>query len=40
VPLVRIEVQQGRSAMELRHLADAVQEVMEDVFAAPPGDRY
>jgi phenylpyruvate tautomerase PptA (4-oxalocrotonate tautomerase family) len=40
VPLVRIEVQRGRSAMELRRLADVVQEVMEDVFAAPPGDRY
>jgi phenylpyruvate tautomerase PptA (4-oxalocrotonate tautomerase family) len=40
VPLVRIEVQRGRSATELRRLADVVQEVMEDVFAAPPGDRY
>ena len=40
MPLVRIEVQRGRSATELRRLADVVQEVMEDVFAAPPGDRY
>ena len=40
MPLVRIEGQQGRSATELRRLADVVQEVMEDVFAAPPGDRY
>jgi len=40
VPLVRIEVQQGRSSTELLRLADVVQEVMRDVFAAPPGDRY
>jgi phenylpyruvate tautomerase PptA (4-oxalocrotonate tautomerase family) len=40
VPLVRIEVHHGRSASELRKLADVVQDVMEDVFAAPPGDRY
>jgi phenylpyruvate tautomerase PptA (4-oxalocrotonate tautomerase family) len=40
VPLVRIEVQQGRSSGELRKLADVIQEVMEDVFAAPHGDRY
>jgi phenylpyruvate tautomerase PptA (4-oxalocrotonate tautomerase family) len=40
VPLVRIDVQQGRSAEELRLLADTVQEVLLDVFAAPPRDRY
>ena len=40
MPLVRIEVQQGRNAMDLQHLADVVHEVMEDVFAAPPGDGY
>jgi len=40
VPLVRIDVQQGRSTTQLRKLADVVQEVMQDVFAAPPGDRY
>jgi phenylpyruvate tautomerase PptA (4-oxalocrotonate tautomerase family) len=40
VPLVRIDVQQGRTASELRLLADTVQEVMLDVFAAPPRDRY
>jgi len=40
MPLVRIDVQQGRSPEELRHLADVVQEVMLDVFAAPPRDRY
>ncbi|MEJ5914266.1 tautomerase family protein [Pseudokineococcus sp. 1T1Z-3] len=40
MPLVRIDVTQGRSPQELRQLADVVQEVMEDVFAAPPRDRY
>ncbi len=40
MPLVRIEVQEGLSREELRRLADVVQEVMRDVFAAPPGDRY
>lgn len=40
MPLVRIDVQEGRSAVELRRIADVVQEVMLDVFAAPPRDRY
>lgn len=40
MPLVRIDVQQGRSPAELRKIADTVQEVMLDVFAAPPRDRY
>ena len=41
MPLVRIDVVEGRrSPEELRLLADTVQEVMLDVFAAPPGDRY
>ena len=40
MPLVRIDVQQGRTAGQLRRLADEVQEVMLDVFAAPPADRY
>jgi phenylpyruvate tautomerase PptA (4-oxalocrotonate tautomerase family) len=40
MPLVRIDVQAGRAPAELRHLADVVQEVMLDVFAAPPRDRY
>jgi phenylpyruvate tautomerase PptA (4-oxalocrotonate tautomerase family) len=40
VPLVRIDVQQGRSATDLRRLADVIQEVMEETFAAPPRDRY
>lgn len=40
MPLVRIDVTQGRSPGALRELADVVQEVVLDVFAAPPGDRY
>jgi phenylpyruvate tautomerase PptA (4-oxalocrotonate tautomerase family) len=40
VPLVRIDVQTGRTPEELRRLADVVQGVMLDVFAAPPRDRY
>jgi phenylpyruvate tautomerase PptA (4-oxalocrotonate tautomerase family) len=41
MPLVRIDVVEGRrTSAELRLLADAVQEVMLEVFAAPPGDRY
>ncbi|MGA8210322.1 MAG: tautomerase family protein [Nocardioidaceae bacterium] len=40
VPLVRIDVQEGRSPQELRLLADTVQQVMLEVFAAPPRDRY
>jgi phenylpyruvate tautomerase PptA (4-oxalocrotonate tautomerase family) len=41
VPLVRIDVVEGRRSPEqLRLLADTVQEVVLDVFAAPPGDRY
>jgi phenylpyruvate tautomerase PptA (4-oxalocrotonate tautomerase family) len=40
MPLVRIDVQQGRTPGQLRHLADEVQGVMLDVFAAPPADRY
>jgi phenylpyruvate tautomerase PptA (4-oxalocrotonate tautomerase family) len=40
VPLVRIDLVQGRTDEEVATLADTVQEVMEDVFAAPPRDRY
>ncbi|SES70418.1 tautomerase family protein [Geodermatophilus poikilotrophus] len=41
MPLVRIDVTEGRrTPEELRRLADAVQEVVLDVFAAPPRDRY
>lgn len=40
MPLVRIDVQEGRTPEQLRLVADVVQEVMLDVFAAPPRDRY
>ena len=36
MPLVRIDLQEGRTAKEVRRIADVVQ----DVFAAPPRDRY
>ena len=40
MPLVRIDVQEGRTPAELRKIADGVQDVMLDVFAAPSRDRY
>ena len=40
MPLVRIDVQQGRTPAALRQIADTVHGVMLDVFAAPPRDRY
>ncbi|GAA1434990.1 tautomerase family protein [Microlunatus lacustris] len=40
MPLVRIDVQSGRTPAELRRLADVVQDVMLEVFGAPPRDRY
>lgn len=40
MPLVRIDVLEGRSKEELRRLLDTVQEVMESDFEAPPRDRY
>jgi phenylpyruvate tautomerase PptA (4-oxalocrotonate tautomerase family) len=40
MPLVRIDVQSGRSPAELRTLADVVQGVMLDAFGAPSRDRY
>ena len=40
MPLVRIDVKEGRSPEQLRRLADVVQEVMLEVFDAPDRDRY
>lgn len=40
MPLVRVDVLEGRTDEEIRTLLDTVQEVIEDVFAAPPRDRY
>ena len=40
MPLVRIDVLEGRSEEELQRLLDTVQEVMQSDFEAPPRDRY
>jgi phenylpyruvate tautomerase PptA (4-oxalocrotonate tautomerase family) len=40
MPLVRIDIVEGRPPDQVRAIADTVQDVMLDVFAAPPGDRY
>ena len=40
MPLVRVDVLAGRTDEEVRSLLVSVQEVMEEVFAAPPRDRY
>jgi phenylpyruvate tautomerase PptA (4-oxalocrotonate tautomerase family) len=40
MPLVRIDMQAGRTPAEVRRLADVVQDVMLEFFAAPAGDRY
>lgn len=40
MPLVRIDLVQGRTDAEIQELADTVQECLQDVFAAPARDRY
>ena len=40
MPLVRIDVIEGRSEEDLRRLADTVQDVLVEHFAAPERDRY
>jgi phenylpyruvate tautomerase PptA (4-oxalocrotonate tautomerase family) len=40
MPLVRVDVFEGRSDDEIRDLLGTIQEVLEEVFAAPPRDRY
>lgn len=40
MPLVRIDLVEGRTDAQVRALADTVQQVMLDVFAAPERDRY
>ncbi|ASW73328.1 tautomerase [Chryseobacterium piperi] len=40
MPLVRIDVIEGRSDKELTLLADTIQEVLIETFAAPELDRY
>jgi phenylpyruvate tautomerase PptA (4-oxalocrotonate tautomerase family) len=40
MPLVRIDLIEGRTDDEVKQLADAVQDVIIDAFAAPERDRY
>lgn len=40
MPLVRIDIHEGRTQAQITALADAVHEVMLEHFGAPPGDRY
>jgi phenylpyruvate tautomerase PptA (4-oxalocrotonate tautomerase family) len=40
MPLVRIDIIEGRSPEQINLLADTVQQVMINDFAAPPLDRY
>lgn len=41
MPLVKIDMIKGvRTPDEIKHLADVIQEIMLDKFAAPPRDRY
>ncbi len=40
MPLVRIDIIEGRSAQQVNELADTVQQVMINTFAAPQFDRY
>jgi phenylpyruvate tautomerase PptA (4-oxalocrotonate tautomerase family) len=40
VPLVRIDVMEGRTPEELRLLADCVHQALIETFAAPERDRY
>jgi phenylpyruvate tautomerase PptA (4-oxalocrotonate tautomerase family) len=40
MPLVRIDITEGRTETQVRAIADTVQEVMLDVFDAPERDRY
>lgn len=41
MPLVKIDMIKGvRSPEEIKKLADIVQEIMLEKFAAPPRDRY
>jgi phenylpyruvate tautomerase PptA (4-oxalocrotonate tautomerase family) len=40
MPLVRIEIYEGRSPEEVQQLADTVHEAAVTAFAAPPADRF
>jgi len=40
MPLVRIDITQGRTDAEITALSDTIQAVMVEFFAAPPLDKY
>jgi phenylpyruvate tautomerase PptA (4-oxalocrotonate tautomerase family) len=40
MPLVRIDVTEGRDPAELRSIADAIHEAIVDVYGIPPRDRF
>ena len=40
MPLVKIDILEGRNEEELTQLADVIQEVMMETFAAPKRDRF
>jgi phenylpyruvate tautomerase PptA (4-oxalocrotonate tautomerase family) len=40
MPLLRIDLYEGRSDAELAKLLDTIHAVMLDAFKVPPGDRY
>ncbi len=40
MPLVRIEIYEGRSPEEVQQLADTVHEAAVTAFATPPDDRF
>lgn len=40
MPLVRITLFKGRSATEIRAIADGVHEALVETYSVPPGDRF
>ncbi|WP_318766124.1 tautomerase family protein [Lactiplantibacillus carotarum] len=40
MPLMRIDMIEGRSATEIKHILDIAYQVMLEEFHAPRGDRY
>jgi hypothetical protein len=40
MPLVRIDVTEGRDTADLRGIADAIHEAIVDVYGIPPRDRF
>jgi phenylpyruvate tautomerase PptA (4-oxalocrotonate tautomerase family) len=40
MPLVRISLLKGRSAAQLRAIADGIHQALVDTYNVPPGDRF